>query len=188
MEKISWAVKHNVVKADSFADEAHASVNQLNKYTGEPYISHPRAVAQLVSTVSHTIIMLQAALLHDVVEDTGVSNEEIRSEFGDQVADMVSEITDVSTRLDGNRKTRKDIDALHLSNAKPDTMTVKLADTIVNLKDFSGKDPEFAKVYIPEKYNVIILLKDGDPILWHQAHELCLLLASEYGIQLPKKT
>jgi (p)ppGpp synthase/HD superfamily hydrolase len=72
-----------------FATTAHASINQRRKYTGEPYIVHPIAVAELVRSVPHTPEMIAAAYLHDVVEDTPVTIEEIREEFGPQVAELV---------------------------------------------------------------------------------------------------
>ena len=62
-----------VIKADTFADLSHSG--QVRKYTGEPYIVHPREVATLVSTVAHTPEMLAAALLHDVVEDTPATTQ-----------------------------------------------------------------------------------------------------------------
>lgn len=82
-----------VQAADKFAAEKHT---QQRKYTNEPYIVHPRAVRDLVATVPHDDAMLAAALLHDVEEDCGVTNAEIRLRFGDDVADLVSQLTDVA--------------------------------------------------------------------------------------------
>ena len=62
-----------VRRAFAFAKAAHEAVGQMRKYTGEPYIVHPVEVADIVQTVAHTEVMLAAALLHDTVEDTGVT-------------------------------------------------------------------------------------------------------------------
>ncbi len=93
-----------VERARIFATAAHTAVAQLRKYTHEPYIVHPAEVAKIVSTVPHTPQMLAAAWLHDVVEDTGVTLETIRAEFGDEVATLVGWLTDVSRPEQGNRQ------------------------------------------------------------------------------------
>ena len=97
-----------VEKARIFATASHAAVAQLRKYTNEPYIVHPAEVFSIVSTVDGaTEEMMAAAWLHDVVEDTGVTNETIRAMFGDKVAELVGWLTDVSRPEQGNRaKTR----------------------------------------------------------------------------------
>ena len=60
-----------VEKAIKYATEAHG--DQKRKYTGEPYITHPIAVMEIVKTVAHTKEMLAAAVLHDVIEDTNLN-------------------------------------------------------------------------------------------------------------------
>ena len=83
-------------RAIQFATQAHKG--QFRKYTGEPYITHPLAVMEIVKGVpGHTPEMLVAAVLHDVVEDTDVSLMEIQEEFGDAVSDLVLHLTDIST-------------------------------------------------------------------------------------------
>ena len=77
-------------KADDFAAKAHSGQKDL---AGSPYIDHPRTVAACVSGEKAKIV----ALLHDVVEDTGVSINDIRVEFGDNIAEAVR----VLTRPDG---------------------------------------------------------------------------------------
>lgn len=97
-------MKTLIEKADTFAERAHAG--QVRKYTGIPYITHPRAVAALVQTVPHDDEMIAAALLHDVVEDCGVDFETIRIHFNSRVADIVRDLTEVSKPSDGNRAHR----------------------------------------------------------------------------------
>lgn len=68
-------------KARVFATAAHGAVGQVRKYTGEPYINHPAEVVQIVRSVQHTPDMIAAAWLHDVVEDTAVTLEDIEQHF-----------------------------------------------------------------------------------------------------------
>ena len=140
-----------VEKARVFATAAHAAAAQLRKYTNEPYIVHPRDVARIVGTVPHSYEMLAAAWLHDVVEDTGVTIEIIKAEFGSDVADLVGWLTDVSRPEQGNRATRKAIDRAHTAMAPTEAQTIKLADLISNCTSIKEHDADFAKVYFEEK-------------------------------------
>jgi (p)ppGpp synthase/HD superfamily hydrolase len=154
-----------VEKARVFATAAHAAVKQLRKYTNEPYINHPQAVVQLVTSVPHTPEMLAAAWLHDVVEDTGVDQNLIFKEFGPVVADLVWWMTDPSKPEDGNRAKRKALDLQHLAEAPSPAQTIKLADLIDNTKSIVERDPDFAKVYLKEKAALLEVLTRGDPTL-----------------------
>lgn len=160
-----------VAKAREFAREAHR--DQKRKYTGEPYYNHCFEVRFLVSQVEGvTPEMEMAALLHDTVEDTGVTLEQIRSEFGVKVMEYVTWLTDVSKPSDGNRKVRKEIDRQHTAAAPPEVKTIKLADLISNTSSIVGHDPAFAKVYMAEKRLLLEVLTDGDPWLYKMAKEL----------------
>lgn len=156
-------------RAYEFARAAHAAAGQRRKYTGEPYIVHPAAVAELVRSVPHTPQMVAAALLHDVVEDTPVTLEQVRDEFGPEVAEFVDWLTDVSRPADGIRRVRKDIDLRHTAKAPPAAKTIKLADLIDNTITISRHDPGFWKVYRREKLALLDVLKEGDPTLWQRA-------------------
>ena len=162
----------NGVFARDFADAAHSSIGQVRKYTGEPYINHPVAVAEIVRSVPHTSAMIEAAYLHDVVEDTPISSNVIERVFGFAVASLVEMLTDVSRISDGNRKTRKEIDRMHMAKASPDAKTIKLADLIDNTRSIVVHDPIFAKVYIAEKALLLEVLQEGDATLWGIADEM----------------
>jgi len=157
-------------KAKQFADVAHEG--QKRKYTGEPYILHPVAVAELVRSVPHTPAMIAAALLHDVVEDTPITLDEIERVFGFEVAVLVEMLTDVSKLSDGNRAARKAIDREHTAKASPAAKTIKLADLIENSKSIMAHDPAFAKVYLVEKALLLEVLREGDATLWAMAAEI----------------
>lgn len=160
-------------RALAFATEAHGSIDHRRKYTGDPYIVHPIAVAEIVRSVPHTPEMIAAAYLHDVVEDTPVGLDEIREEFGDEVADLVDRLTDVSKPSDGNRAVRKAIDRRHLAAAPAEAQTIKLADLIDNTLTISVHDPDFWRVYRREKLALLEVMCLGDPTLMSRALALC---------------
>ena len=161
-----------VRRAYAFAKAAHEAVGQMRKYTGEPYIVHPVEVARIVQTVPHTEATLAAALLHDTVEDTGVTMDEIRQLFGHEVADLVEMLTDVSVPADGNRAVRKAIDRAHTARASAAGKTIKLADLISNTQSIVANDPGFARIYLREKASLMDVLREGDPVLWASANRL----------------
>ena len=157
-------------KAKMLAGKAHEG--QFRKYSGLPYIVHPIEVATIVQTVEHSEEMIAAALLHDVVEDTDYSFEDIAKEVSPEVADLVKGLTDVSNPEDGNRKVRKAIDKAHLAEQNAEVQTIKLADVISNSQDIKANDPKFAKVYIEEKKALIEVLTKGDNTLYAKAKEI----------------
>ena len=79
-----------VMQAYQFAATAHEG---QKRYSGEPYISHPVAVATLLAEFKLDAQTLMAALLHDVIEDTGVPKEQIRTRFGAEVAELVDGVS-----------------------------------------------------------------------------------------------
>ncbi len=160
-----------VERARVFATAAHAAVGQVRKYTFEPYIVHPAEVASIVATVSHTEEMLAAAWLHDTVEDTGVTIEVIRAEFGSEVAELVGWLTDVSRPEHGNRAHRKALDRAHSAMAPAEAQTVKLADLIANTRSIMAHDKAFARTYLEEKRLLLEVMTKGDPTLMAEARK-----------------
>ena len=154
-------------KALSLAIRAHDG--QVRKYTNEPYILHPVAVAEIISSVTLEKDMIRAALLHDVVEDTSLTLDFLRRYFNDRVAILVEDLTDVSTPGDGNRKVRKQMDLEHTAIASPDAKTIKLADLIHNTSSILRYDPHFAVLYMKEKKALLEVLTEGDSLLYEQA-------------------
>ena len=159
-------------RARTFAIAAHAAVGQLRKYTHEPYWVHPAEVVSIVRSVPHTEAMLAAAWLHDVVEDTGVTIETVRAEFGEEVADLVAWLTDVSRPEDGNRAHRKARDREHTAAAPAEAQTVKFADMISNTRSIMAHDPKFAVTYLEEKRALLAVMTRGDAGLHARASEL----------------
>lgn len=157
-------------KAKELAGKAHEG--QFRKYSGMPYIVHPIEVATILQTVPHTEAMVAAALLHDVVEDTDYTVDDIAVLIDPEVAKLVEGLTDISKPEDGNRKARKAIDREFLSKQSAEVQTIKYADIISNTQDIRVNDPSFAKVYIEEMKLLLDVLDKGDATLFGKAKEI----------------
>ena len=161
-------------KAKVFSMAAHEAIGQKRKYTGEPYYFHPQRVADILQDVQYTLPeeAYAVALLHDVVEDTLVDLHSIGEVFGAKVEQGVALLTDIPTVEGGpNRKKRKELDRLRLSQAPAWVQTIKVADMIDNTSTIVEYDPKFAKVYLEEKRLMIKGLTQADPILLEQAQQ-----------------
>src|SRR3569832_1838981 len=155
-----------------FALAAHSAVGQLCKYTLEPYIVHPDEVAEIVATVPHITEMLEASYLHDVIEDTKVSELDIRNCFGPIVAHFVSGLTNFAKPADGNRQRRFEINCLHKKALCAEVQTIKVADLISNTSTIVEYDPKFAKVYLEEKRQMLDMLTKANPDLIRRARSI----------------
>ena len=131
-----------VQKAFDFANEAHRNVRRRS---GEPYMIHPIAVAKIVvSEIGLGCKSICAALLHDVVEDTSYTVEDIRSLFGDKIASLVDGLTKIKTVLDNeDRKAYHNTESLQAENFKRILLTlnddvrvvlIKLSDRLHNCR------------------------------------------------------
>ncbi|XP_050395887.1 guanosine-3',5'-bis(diphosphate) 3'-pyrophosphohydrolase MESH1 [Patella vulgata] len=106
-----------------------------------PYINHPIGVAYILSEEAGItdLNILQAALLHDTIEDTDTTLDELKKEFGEEVAAIVAEVSDDKTLP---KQERKRLQILHASKASPSAKLVKLADKLYNLRDLNHATPE----------------------------------------------
>ena len=128
-----------IQKAFDFANEAHKGVRRRS---GEPYIIHPIAVAKIVvSNIGLGYKSIVAALLHDVVEDTAYTIDDLRSLFGDKVATLVEGLTKIKTVLDNEDKAQQK--SMQAENFKRILLTlnndvrvvlIKLADRLHNCR------------------------------------------------------
>lgn len=156
-----------VQRASDYAHMKHAAADHFRKYTGEPYITHPSAVVTRLLRVTDDPEALAAAWLHDTVEDTDTTIEDIGDVFGPVVQRYVAFLTDVSILSDGNRAFRKMLDRRHIAVAPPIVKTVKISDLIDNSYSIIQNDRKFAKVYIAEKRLLLDeALESGDARLW----------------------
>ena len=122
-------------RAIIFAVRAHAGTERRGK--GYPYIVHPLEAVEIVSTMTADQELLAAAALHDTVEDTGVTVEQLRAEFGDRVAALVEEESDkfeegVSEADSWHSRKRAAIE--RLSKASRDAKMVALGDKLSNMR------------------------------------------------------
>lgn len=162
-----------------FAKKWHG--DQKRKYTGEPYWHHVKEVTEIVKTSEyHNEDMVYMAYLHDVLEDTEATIDDIYKLFRDypntkhySVAETVVQgvcgLTDKSKPNDGNRAHRKEIDRRHLSAQTWRVKTVKCADIISNTKDILANDKKFSLTYIPEKIALLQVLNDSGFDLYMRA-------------------
>lgn len=163
-------VEHKwTLAALAFALEAHG--DQKRKYTWEPYIVHPVAVAQLVAQHGGTVNMIRAALLHDTIEDCDVHYDTLLRQFGADVAGMVLDLSDMQDEHDGNRAERKANECDRLSRVCANSQTIKVADLIDNTKSIVEEDRAFAPVYLAEKIALLKALARADPVLKTIAYE-----------------
>jgi hypothetical protein len=181
-------VSNLVDRARVYATEAHQRINHRRKYNNEPYHVHLSTVAKLVASVTGDEEMIAAAWLHDTVEDTQATLEDIEAAFGQPVAELVEELTDISRPGDGNRAVRKAIDRRHLAQASVRAKTVKLADLIDNCKDITRHDPRFARVYLSEMNRLLDVLQEGDERLLRRARKLHATGMAKLGLtELPEQ-
>lgn len=128
-----------ILKAADFA--AHKHRDQRRKgIEASPYINHPIDLANILRNEGGVIdpVILAAALLHDTLEDTETSWEELRGQFGEEIADVVAEVTDTKWLSKGARK------RLQISKASHSSLrarAVKIADKISNLRAILASPP-----------------------------------------------
>lgn len=129
-----------ILRAASFAAKKHKDQKRKGS-DGEPYINHPLEVASLLTNVGRIddTDIITAALLHDTVEDTGVTVDEIEKEFGSGVAGYVREVTDDKSLPKAERKRLQVEHAPHLSHG---AKQIKLADKISNIRDVTANPPD----------------------------------------------
>lgn len=156
----------NLIRAIRFAHRKHTEVGQRRKWSNQPYITHPIAVVRLLMQYAEpTEAMLVAAALHDTVEDTNTTLEEIENNFGREVAELVYWLTDVAKPEDGNRATRMKINRDHIEAAPAEAQTIKAADSTHNLMRCVELAGGFAFKYIPEKRAAFEILHKADPLM-----------------------
>ena len=128
-----------LARAYHFAAGRH--VGQRRKgVAGEPYVNHLTEVAELVAKASDgaDIDLIIAAVLHDSVEDTITTPEELAALFGPEVAALVAEVTD-DKKLP--KHARKALQIAHAANATPRAQIIKMADKVSNLRSLAESPP-----------------------------------------------
>jgi GTP diphosphokinase / guanosine-3',5'-bis(diphosphate) 3'-diphosphatase len=161
---------NRLLSAIAFA--AHKHRDQRRKdHVASPYINHPIALANLLANevgVDDERVLI-AAILHDTVEDTATTEQELIREFGQEIASIVMEVTDDKSLSKAERK-QGQID--HASTISRRAKLVKLADKICNLRDIASSPPadwslERKQVYFDWAKAVVDQLRGVNPALEH---------------------
>lgn len=170
-----WLADTMIQSALAIASLYHR--NQKRKYTGEPYIEHPKLVAKIITDYMEACddiplfafdpmdysVMQSAALLHDTIEDTNATYEEIQKVFGKSVCDLVYFLTDDLTPKDGNRKLRKEKYLEKLLDSPYEAKCLKIADVLANVRNLAevvpAEDKGFAIKYVGEKQQMVEAFK-----------------------------
>lgn len=124
-----------VVKAYNYAEMAHSSAQ--TRFSGERYFVHPYNVALILADLHVDVQTIAAGLLHDVVEDTGISYNEIKKEFGEEIANMVDGVTKLSKVKYRNKEERQaeSLRKMIVAMSKDiRVVIIKLADRLHNIR------------------------------------------------------
>jgi (p)ppGpp synthase/HD superfamily hydrolase len=129
---IEAAAARSELIARAMAKATAAHTGQIrNGSGGLPYIEHPKMVAATLAACDYDDVTLAAALLHDVVEDSATTVEELRAEFGDAVADLVAALSDDET-IEPYRE-RKDEHRRRVAAVDGDALAIYAADKLTNM-------------------------------------------------------
>jgi (p)ppGpp synthase/HD superfamily hydrolase len=167
-------------KVKAFAREAHGE--QRRKYAPEPYIAHLVRVMETCREYTQDAVVLSAALLHDVLEDTpyrqqhllAFLNQHMPPAAAGRTVELVTELTDVYVKAaypQWNRRKRKARELERLEKTSADSQTIKYADIIDNCREIVRQDPLFARVFLSECNTLLKKLTRGNHTLYQQAVE-----------------
>jgi guanosine-3',5'-bis(diphosphate) 3'-pyrophosphohydrolase len=123
----------------AFAAEKHR-MQRRKDAEASPYINHPIALARVLCNEAGIaeMIVLSAALLHDTIEDTNTTEEELRARFGEAITSIVVEVSDDKSL---EKHKRKALQVEHAPLLSREAKLVKLADKICNLRDVAATPP-----------------------------------------------
>jgi len=165
---MSGSTAGNVITATHFAADKHKGQRRKD-VEGTPYINHPIAVAELLTRVAGVtdVATIQAALLHDTIEDTCTTGAELETRFGKDVRQLVEELTDDKSLPSTERKR---LQIKHASILSPRARLIKLADKICNLADLTQSAPvgwlvERKREYLDWAEKVVAKIRGSNPAL-----------------------
>jgi (p)ppGpp synthase/HD superfamily hydrolase len=172
----AWWRGVRVRDAAYFMIGAHGE--QRRKWTNEPYAVHPLRVMRMVDLwllndhfTAQREDVLVAALLHDVLEDTDTTGQQIQQHFGPRVLAYVEGLTD---RAKGVRAERARANAERIARQPPWVQAIKCADIADNVPSVRRHDPDFARVYVREKLDALPLFVDAPSVAIGTAFRACV--------------
>jgi (p)ppGpp synthase/HD superfamily hydrolase len=175
-----------VSRALAKATEAHAGQIR-NGSGGLPYIEHPRMVAATLAERDYAETTLAAALLHDVVEDSDTTVEDLRAAFGDGVAELVAALSDDDSIED--YRERKQEHRTRVAGVDGDAFAIYAADKLTNLTTIHESIRREGQNAVADEFKVPLELKlevwtDDATMLRREAPDLPLLEPLEEAISL----
>ena len=163
-------------KAIKFAVDAHGDTTRKGK--SRLYILHPVEAMSIVASLTEDQNVLAAAVLHDVVEDTGVTEAELREAFGDRVAELVMAESEDKMRdipSEASWKARKQATIDHLAGLERDALLICLGDKLANIREIS-RDYKAIGDKLWERFNQ----KDKEAHRWYYS-SIFKILAKTFG-------
>lgn len=157
--------ENQIPKAYAWADQYHKATGAVRRHSGEPYIVHPKGVAEIAIAYGGTEDEIAACLLHDTLEDTDLTPEEMEKEFGPDVAQIVQEVTNEPGEVKRLGKETY-INQELVSLSKP-ALFVKLCDMYYNTLDYPTESQKSRMVR-----NINYLL-DHNPDIEEKCLDLC---------------
>ena len=152
--------KDKIAAAAVFAAKKHG--NQMRK-SGEPYITHPIAVAEILMQIGMDADTVSAGLLHDTLEDTDTTQEEISTIFGHEVGEMVQAVTKISKITEEKSiQEAETIKKMFFAMSKDlRVILIKLADKLHNMRTIDGLSPERKKAFAQDCLDIFAPIADS---------------------------
>ncbi len=151
---------HFALNAHSIGMDLSNRKLQLRKNSNMPYIFHPMAVAEIASKYTDDSEVVAAAVLHDVLEDTGFTAKAMENQFGKRVTEFVKEVTNLENN-EGTREERVNRNIQKLSTISPEGQLIKAADCNHNLSDLIYAPEAWALRYSNEKFKLLSVLTEA---------------------------
>ena len=176
---LSYHPKANIAmveKAYVYSAKVHQGQIRLS---GEPYLSHPLEAAHILAQMKMDVVCIVAGLLHDTIEDTDASFEEIRRIFGDETANLVDGVTKISKMHFTSHRERQAENVRKMILAMSSdirVILVKLADRLHNMRTLGFQPPEKQRLIAQETLDIYAPLAGRMGIYWMKSHleDLCL--------------
>lgn len=160
-----------------FATRAHQG--QYRKSPHEPYINHPIRVMKICADYTTEISILGAALLHDILEDTRITREQLNhylntltiQDEGQKMLGLIDEMTDIYTKdkyPQWNRHQRKTMERKRIIQTSGDSQTLRYADIIDNCKGLDRLETEFSQLFLNECFDLLQVITKGNKDLYDQ--------------------
>lgn len=132
--------RERIVRAFEIAEQAHRG---QKRKSGEPYITHPVAVAEILGELGMNTATIIAALLHDTVEDTPYSLTQLRNDFGSEIADLVDGVTKLDRVVYGPDAEAETVRKMVIAMSRDiRVLVIKLADRLHNARTWKYLEPE----------------------------------------------